>query len=74
MNSEPLSEWIARMENGRETLMSFRAATMASWPLPSTARLSHQPLQMSVSFSEYANSPRADGPLWLTSQRYPAAL
>ena len=66
MNSEPLSESIPRRRKGRACRTSSKAAWTRPSLRPRTARVSTHVVWMSVTFSEWANSPSARWPAWAT--------
>ena len=76
MNSEPLSESMAIRSNGRLKRTSSSAATMPISPLPITARVSVQPVQISVMLNEQIKSPDALGPQCTTRSisKYPGVV
>ena len=62
MNSEPLSESMPRSSNGSRWRICSSASTTKVWLLPITARVSVHAVWMSVSVSEWMNSPSARSP------------
>ncbi len=52
--------------NGSASRIVSSPSRTRTWLFPSTARVSTQALWISTTFSECANSPSAQSPLWLT--------